>query len=276
MIWWCTQRGGFWLFFSAWPALTSSHLSLLLLANTLDSAAELALHNPDCRTWRRKKILHFQSDVRFCNFQTVIFVCSLKMRLNSIKLRTKVANRFLGKGNVLALPMAPAGSSRSPWDYCILHILCGPGLLWNLLLSSSFTASSRVCAHAAKTPSHQGQTILCNPFLMLLHWWEFHVPCTNIAQEPLTPFTCGEFGVIVIYWQITTFPWELSLRSSLRVKAAALRSSCEKPASSSSSWGQEHYATGWRSKNKDPTHQDRIVSDTYMLSPPQASPSRIQ
>lgn len=45
----------FGCFFSAWPALTSSHLSLLLLANTLDSAAELALHNPDCRTLRGKK-----------------------------------------------------------------------------------------------------------------------------------------------------------------------------------------------------------------------------
>lgn len=53
----------FGCFFSAWPALTSSHLSLLLLANTLDSAAELALHNPDWWTLRKNKNQHIFSQI---------------------------------------------------------------------------------------------------------------------------------------------------------------------------------------------------------------------
>lgn len=44
----------------------SSQLSLLLLANTFESAAELGLHNPGCQTLRKKKTTtkkqtHFRS-----------------------------------------------------------------------------------------------------------------------------------------------------------------------------------------------------------------------
>lgn len=87
-IWKCKHNYIIIYLFFAWPALTSSQLSLLLLANTFDSAAEFRLHNPDCQTLRIKKKLLSKSDV-LCNiFRLLFVVCSWKMGLNSIKLRS--------------------------------------------------------------------------------------------------------------------------------------------------------------------------------------------
>lgn len=75
-IWTCKHNYVIIYLFCAWPALTSSQLSLLLLANTFDSAAEFRLHNPDCQTLRVKKKLLSKSDV-LCNiFRLLFVVCS--------------------------------------------------------------------------------------------------------------------------------------------------------------------------------------------------------
>lgn len=135
-----------------------------------------------------------------------------------------------------ALPMAPAGFFLFLLrDYSSLHILCGAGLLWNLLLSTSFTASSTPTLlrppqvkvkHPLRALSNAAALVESSPI-------KHRNPSllSAAATRSLSQF------VIVSYWQITTLHSELSLRSSLRVKAAALRSSCETPASSSSSWG---------------------------------------
>lgn len=131
----------FGCFLSAWPALTSSHLSLLLLANTLDSAAELALHNPDCRTLRKKKHIFSQmldSVISLDGYFYLLIKNVFELHHTGNHWQTALLEMATP-----ALPMAPAGFFLFLlWDYSSLHILCGASLLWNLLLSTSFTASS--------------------------------------------------------------------------------------------------------------------------------------
>lgn len=116
------------------------------------------------------------------------------------------------------------------------------------------------CWHPLKSRSN----VLYDPFLMLLHWWR--VPSLHSVQlQRIVVF----LFVIVSYWQITTFPSELSLRSSLRVKAAALRSSCEKPASSSSSGGGRalcHRVKKWGQRSH--TRTESCLTHTGFFSKP--------
>lgn len=153
----------FFLFFFAWPAPKSSQLSLLLLANTLDSAAELRLCNPDCQTLRKDRLfLNFRCYRVSETFLDAYFCLLIK---RSVELHQTSVQGFRPWGFRLCR-WAPAGlfSSSSSAIIPASRSSLPHGLLWVLLLATSFTASCQPPPHShAVKPIPAKSTLLSPP-----------------------------------------------------------------------------------------------------------------
>lgn len=118
-----------------------------------------------------------------------IFICSLKMWLNSIKLRT-TGKQLCWKWLFRLCRWPLQGSSCSSFEIIpastssVVPVSSG---IFSCPLHSQLPPRPR-CSDPLKSRSN----ILCQPFLMLLHWWRVPCSCTNKAQEPFAPFSCSD------------------------------------------------------------------------------------